>query len=137
MSDKDRIVELETALKKAEGNYQFMVDRAADQHLGGYRELGAKVAAAENALDEARADAQRYREALEGLHRAAQFTSTAAIFVANRSEADGKVEAQSRAGFIYDFAGHVYRECSMALAAQPPAGEQQGVSAIAEQAGGE
>jgi hypothetical protein len=40
---------------KAQKNYQFMVERACDEKLDGYRELGAKAAAAENALDSARA----------------------------------------------------------------------------------
>lgn len=41
--------------EKAEANYAFMVERAADQHLGGYRELAARTAAAENEADRLRA----------------------------------------------------------------------------------
>ena len=36
---------------EARRNYQFMVDRAADEKLDGYRELGSRAAAAENDLD--------------------------------------------------------------------------------------
>lgn len=39
----------------AEKNYRWMVERAADQKLDGYRELGAKAAAAESRLAEATA----------------------------------------------------------------------------------
>jgi hypothetical protein len=37
---------------KAEANYRWMVERAADQRLDGYRELGAKCAALEAERDE-------------------------------------------------------------------------------------
>lgn len=40
--------------EKAEANYAFMVERAADQRLDGYRMLGERAAAAENAYDDAR-----------------------------------------------------------------------------------
>lgn len=39
--------------EKAEANYRFMVERAADQKLDGYRELGARAAAAEERADNA------------------------------------------------------------------------------------
>jgi DNA repair exonuclease SbcCD ATPase subunit len=39
---------------EARKNYQWMVERAADNRLDGYRELGARAAAAENERDEAR-----------------------------------------------------------------------------------
>ena len=55
-----KIAELETALKTAEqqrdearANYAFMVERAADQKLDGYRELGARAAAAEERAERA------------------------------------------------------------------------------------
>lgn len=41
--------------EKAEANYAFMVKKAADQSLDGYRELGARAAAAENEADRLRA----------------------------------------------------------------------------------
>lgn len=41
--------------EKAEANYRWMVEHAADQNLDGYRELGARAAAAENARDALRA----------------------------------------------------------------------------------
>lgn len=40
-------------------NYQWMVERAADERLDGYRDLGAKAAAAEAKRDEARAEVER------------------------------------------------------------------------------
>lgn len=45
---------------KAEANYRWMVERAADQRLDGYRELGAKCAALEAERDAA-AEAERER----------------------------------------------------------------------------
>jgi hypothetical protein len=42
---------LRAQLAKAEANYRFMVERAADEKLDGYRELGARAAAAENERD--------------------------------------------------------------------------------------
>jgi len=39
---------------KAEANYRWMVERAADQRLDGYRELGARAANAENEADRLR-----------------------------------------------------------------------------------
>lgn len=57
---RERIVELEAEVAElrkraetAESNYRFMVERAADQKLDGYRELAAKVADAKNKLDSA------------------------------------------------------------------------------------
>jgi len=47
---------------EARANYAFMVKRAADQRLDGYRELGARAAAAENERDEARAALKRCEE---------------------------------------------------------------------------
>lgn len=44
------------ALIEALDNYQFMVDRAADEKLDGYRDLGARAAAAENDRDALLAD---------------------------------------------------------------------------------
>lgn len=44
------------ALIKALDNYQFMVDRVANEKLDGYRELGARAAAAENDRDALLAD---------------------------------------------------------------------------------
>jgi hypothetical protein len=60
---------------EARANYRFMVERAADQKLDGYRELGARAAAAEQERDEARAECERHRiftrEAGELLHSSA------------------------------------------------------------------
>mgnify|MGYP001579306950 CR=1 FL=1 len=41
---------------EANANYVFMVERAADQTLDGYRELGQRAAEAENAADDVRAE---------------------------------------------------------------------------------
>jgi len=45
---------------EARANYAFMVERAADEKLDGYRELGARCAAAENERDAAQAKAVDY-----------------------------------------------------------------------------
>lgn len=47
---------LARALLEALDNHQFMVNRAADEKLDGYRELGARAAAAENDRDALLAD---------------------------------------------------------------------------------
>ena len=44
-----------TLREKAEANYAFMVKKAADKNLDGYRELGARAASAENEVDRLRA----------------------------------------------------------------------------------
>ena len=49
------IAGLKVRAEKAEANYAFMVKRAADEKLDGYRELGARAAAAESAADALRA----------------------------------------------------------------------------------
>jgi hypothetical protein len=49
---------------EAEANYQFMVDRAADEKLDGYRELGARAAAAENERDTLLAQIAQLQESL-------------------------------------------------------------------------
>jgi hypothetical protein len=49
-----RLLAVEAERDEARANYQFMVERAADQRLDGYRELGARAAAAENRVDELR-----------------------------------------------------------------------------------
>jgi len=47
---------------EAQANYRFMVERAADQRLDGYRELGARAAAAENERDKALVELKRMKE---------------------------------------------------------------------------
>jgi len=59
------VVRLRARAEKAEANYAFMVERAVNQHLDGYRELGARAAAAENERDELRAENRRLRDVLE------------------------------------------------------------------------
>ena len=46
-------------------NYRFMVERAADRRLDGYRELGARAAAAENERDSLRAEISDLRAVLD------------------------------------------------------------------------
>lgn len=45
------IAALTQRAEAAEAKYRFMVERAADEKLGGYRELGARAANAENRAD--------------------------------------------------------------------------------------
>jgi len=54
----------ETRAKEAEKNYRWMVERAADEKLDGYRELGARAAEAERQRDEALAQVARLRWAV-------------------------------------------------------------------------
>ena len=60
----DEVRALRERAEKAEANYAFMVERAANQRLDGYRELGARAAAAENEADRLRA---RLRETAQVL----------------------------------------------------------------------
>jgi len=48
---RERIAALEVERDEARDRYRFMVERAADASLDGYRELGARAAAAENERD--------------------------------------------------------------------------------------
>jgi uncharacterized coiled-coil DUF342 family protein len=50
-----KLTEASRERDEAQANYRFMVERAADQRLDGYRELGQRAATAENERDEARA----------------------------------------------------------------------------------
>ncbi len=61
----DTICELTARAEKAEADYQFMVDRAADEHLDGYRELGAKCAALEERAEKAEARVKELEGELE------------------------------------------------------------------------
>jgi len=55
VAEAERLRVMEEERDKALADYRFMVERAADQRLDGYRELGARAAAAENARDLAQA----------------------------------------------------------------------------------
>jgi hypothetical protein len=57
-ADASEMVGLRSRAEKAEANYAFMVERAANQHLDGYRELGARAATAENEADRLRGEAK-------------------------------------------------------------------------------
>lgn len=78
---------------KAEADYAFMVQKAADQHLGGYRELGARAASAENEADVLRS---RLRE-------------TAQILI-EAVGADGPMDAEDAARRAVEVIEH-HREC--------------------------
>ena len=55
----DRLATAEAERDKAQENYRWMVNKAADRSLDGYRELGAKCAALEAERDAARAERDR------------------------------------------------------------------------------
>lgn len=61
------IARLTAERDKANANYRFMVERAADASLEGYRELGARAAAAENERDALRADLAEVRKYAEAV----------------------------------------------------------------------
>ena len=69
---------------EARANYQWMVNRACDEKLDGYRELGAKCAQLEEERDEARAEVDRL------MHQLADATSET---TRARLEAKREVEA--------------------------------------------
>ena len=58
----EALEDLRAQRDKAQANYQFMVDRAANEKLDGYRELGAKCAELEQERDKARAVALELSE---------------------------------------------------------------------------
>ena len=64
LKDHDLLLERNRA-EKAEKNYQFMVDRAANENLDGYRELGAKCASLEERAEKSEAQVKMLVEALE------------------------------------------------------------------------
>ena len=57
----EEVKKLEKERDEARANYHFMVERAADQRLDGYRELGARAAAAENERDKALAEIEKLK----------------------------------------------------------------------------
>ncbi len=61
----EALEELRAQRDKAQANYQFMVDRAANEKLDGYRELGAKCAELERERDEARDEVNRLKARME------------------------------------------------------------------------
>ena len=52
---------------EAQANYRFMVERAADEKLDGYRELASRLAAMEAERDEARRERDKARDELEAV----------------------------------------------------------------------
>jgi hypothetical protein len=60
VAHEEEIQRLTKERDEARANYAFMVERAANEKLDGYRELAAKAAAAENARDKAQAKAADY-----------------------------------------------------------------------------
>ena len=63
---EDLARQIERELVEVQKNYQFMVDRAANEKLDGYRELGAKAAAAEERAEKAERELAAIRDALAG-----------------------------------------------------------------------
>ena len=82
----ERTRDAETARDEANANYCFMVERAADEKLDGYRELGARVASAENERDS-------LRRLLQEAH--AELSTIEAITV-SPSDMDGLIELCNR-----------------------------------------
>jgi hypothetical protein len=104
----DLALDVREAKEKAESNYAFMVERAANEKLDGYRELGARAAAAENERDELRAENRKLRDVLEwvntqcpgkcaGVCDAALRGEDAARMVRLRELADEKAHEEERA----------------------------------------
>ena len=98
--------------EKAEANYAFMVKRAADQSLDGYRELGARCAQLEAERDEARAKLRGYETA--PVHVAAdvlrsRLRGTAQILIESVG-ADGPMAAEAAARKAVEVIEH-HREC--------------------------
>lgn len=83
-----RLAEAERERDQAQANYRFMVERAADRSLDGYRELAHKAATAENERDELRAEIARLLGDGDGL--------TAAIFQRFMAEKQAHTLAESR-----------------------------------------
>lgn len=52
-------------IRKLENDIRVMVQKAADESLEGYRELGRRAAAAENECDKLRVENKRFRVLLE------------------------------------------------------------------------
>ena len=59
------LAETERERDEARSNYQFMVDRAVNEKLDGYRNLGQRAATAENDLDTARQQLAAEKERAE------------------------------------------------------------------------
>lgn len=101
-----------TLREKAEANHAFMVKKAADQSLDGYRELGARCAQLEAERDEARAKLRGYETA--PVHVAAdvlrsRLRETAQILI-EAVGADGPMDAEDAARKAAEVIEH-HREC--------------------------
>lgn len=59
MNIEEQLAKAESERDEARANYQWMVNRACDEKLEGYRELAAKCAQLEEERDEARAEVER------------------------------------------------------------------------------
>lgn len=64
-----RLLAMAKRTAEAERNYRFMVERAADEKLDGYRELGSKCADLERRLSEATTKDERRADEIERLAR--------------------------------------------------------------------
>lgn len=60
---------LKARAEKAEANYRFMVERAADEKLDGYREMGSKCAALEERAEKAEAERDDALVAVKAMHK--------------------------------------------------------------------
>lgn len=82
----------------AQANYRFMVERAADEKLDGYRELGDRAAQAENERDTARSladvrgnEVARLTEELDALRRPSNAAFREAMYELEQSRARHKM----------------------------------------------
>ena len=82
------IVALHARAEQAEANYRWMVERAADQRLDGYRELGARCAALEAERDAAAVLVRDLAASVVALHARAELLDEAFTVIT-----DGQVDA--------------------------------------------
>lgn len=88
--------ELRRRVEEAERNYQWMVERAADQHLNGYRELARRAADAENVADGLRTKVQELRAEAQVLRERSAHVDRAATRLAVKKDALAQALARVR-----------------------------------------
>lgn len=71
------------ARDEAQANYRWMVERACDTKLDGYRELGQRAADAENALDVALAMLKELREDITPAYKAGRIPAESFVRAGN------------------------------------------------------
>lgn len=89
---RERAEKAERERDEARANYAFMVERAADQKLDGYRELGARAAAAEERAEKAERERDEARDALRTERRLRDMDVAKAL-----AERDERAERVGRA----------------------------------------